>query len=312
MTASTSKIIRLGARGSLLSKMQSTMVARQLEAACPGTRVELVIVVTSGDRIQDRPLHELGGKGLFTKELEQALLRREIDFAVHSFKDVPVTMPLLDTADLVIAATPLREDPRDVVASVGGKKLADFKAGSRIGTGSLRRQAQVLELRKDVIVEPIRGNVDTRLKKLKAGEYDGVILAMAGLKRAGLFDPANMAAMNELLPAAGQGALALECRRDDANLRQLLRRLNDPATAIAVRAERALVQGLNGDCHSPIAAYAVVEGDRIILKAKVAARGGLLPVIRAQSAALVEDAGLAVEDVLRQLKSQGAMELLGT
>ena len=205
------KIVRLGARGSLLSRLQSGMVARMVEGL-GGVKVEMVTVTTTGDRIWDRPLHEFGGKGLFTKELEQALLRGEIDFAVHSFKDVPVTMPLVDTAELVIAATPLREDPRDVLATATGMKLMELKGGARVGSGSLRRQAQVLALRPDVKVLPIRGNVDTRLKKLKAGEYDGVILAMAGMKRSGLLNPSTMVAMDELLPAAGQGALALECR----------------------------------------------------------------------------------------------------
>jgi hydroxymethylbilane synthase len=238
-----------------------------------------------------------------------------VDFAVHSFKDVPVTMPLVDTAELVIAATPLREDPRDVLASLSGGGLMDLKQGARVGTGSLRRQAQVMELRKDLVVEPIRGNVDTRLRKMKSGEYDGVILAMSGLKRSGLLDASIMRAMDELLPAAGQGALAIECRRDDAELREILGRLNDPMSALAVRLERAVVLGLNGDCHSPIAAYATVEAGakgKVTLNAAVGGRGGVPPVIRAEASAGVEQADGAAEEVLKQLKAQGAMELLGT
>src|SRR5678816_4163145 len=156
-----STTIRLGARGSLLSRMQSTMVGRSLETAhaARGLKVELVIVSTSGDRIQDRPLHEFGGKGLFTKELEQALLAGEIDFAVHSYKDVPVTMPLVDRSDLIVAATPRREDPRDVLATPSGRsKLADLPRGARVGTGSLRRRCQLLSTRPDLIIEPARGN----------------------------------------------------------------------------------------------------------------------------------------------------------
>ena len=305
-------VVRLGARGSLLSRLQSGMVARLVEAL--GVKVEMVTVTTSGDRIQDRPLHEMGGKGLFTRELELALIRGEVDFAVHSFKDVPVTMPLVDTAELVIAATPLREDPRDALVSTVGKTIADLPAGARVGTGSLRRQAQLLAVRPDLKVEPIRGNVDTRLKKLQSGEYDAVILAMAGLKRSGLFDASMMTAieMDVLLPAAGQGALALQCRRDDHELRALLDKLNHAASSLAVRLERAVVLGLNGDCYSPIAALAMVEGERVTLKAAAAARGGRPPIVRAQATASVAEAQRAPQEVVQQLKDQGAMELLGT
>src|ERR1035437_6775741 len=292
--AESKKVVRLGVRGSLLSRLQSGAVARMVEGL-GHVQVEMVMVTTSGDVIQDRPLHEFGGKGLFTKELEQALLKGEVDFAVHSFKDVPVTMPLVDTAELVIAATPLREDPRDVLASLKGKRLSDLPAGSRVGTGSLRRQAQVLALRPDLKVEPIRGNVDTRVRKMKAGEYDAVILAMAGLKRSGLFDATMMTAieMEEMLPAAGQGALAIECRREDQWLRELLGKLNDAASSLAVRLERAVVLGLNGDCHSPIAAHATTEGGRVKLKAAVAGRGGMPPIVRAEASASMVEAARA-------------------
>lgn len=233
MSEAPGKPLRLGARGSLLSREQSKMVARQLEAAHPGLRVELVIISTSGDRIQDRPLHEFGGKGLFTKELELALLRGEIDFAVHSYKDVPVTMPLVDTAQLMIAAVPAREDPRDVLASPRAKSLADLPTGAKVGTSSLRRQAQVLATRPDLTVQPIRGNVDTRLRKLASGEYDAAILAYAGVKRAGLFDAATMTILtcSEMVPAAGQGALALQCRAGDDRVRSLLAAIDDAHTA---------------------------------------------------------------------------------
>jgi len=305
--------LRLGARGSLLSRLQSGMVARALEAAHPDVRVELVIISTSGDQIQDRPLHEFGGKGLFTKELELALLRGEIDFAVHSFKDVPVTMPLVDTTELVIAAVPVREDPRDVLACMGGRSLAELPAGARVGTGSLRRQAQVLALRPDVEVLPIRGNVDTRVKKLKSGEYDAVILAMAGMKRSGLFNPAVMAGIDtdQVLPAAGQGALALQCRRDAAAVRNVLGALHDPATAQAVAMEREIVQLLHGDCHSPIGALAEIEGDIVRLRAVVARRDGRPPVIRAEVTREIRLADSAAEGVVEALTQRGAVELLG-
>ncbi len=185
---------------------QSQLVANDLRSRFPGLRVELIIFKTTGDQISDRPLHEFGGKGLFTKELEQALLNRQVDFVVHSFKDVPVTMPLVATDNLVIAATPLREDPRDVLVSRGGSRsLADLPQGARVGTGSLRRRCQILAIRPDLRVEGLRGNIDTRIRKLRDGDYDAVILATAGVIRAGLFDPASMSPLDELLSAPGQG-----------------------------------------------------------------------------------------------------------
>jgi hydroxymethylbilane synthase len=215
---------------------------------------------------------------------------------------------------LVIAATPVREDPRDVLVTQEGVGLMELKKGARVGTGSLRRQVQVLELRPDLVVSPIRGTVDTRLKKLRAGEFDGVILAMAGLKRAGLFDAGTMRAMDELLPAAGQGALAIECRRDDAELRAMLGRLNDAASALAVRMERAVVLGLNGVCHSPIAAFATVGAGckgMVTLKAAVGGRGGVPPVVRAEGSGRVEEADGVAGEVVERLKGMGAMGMLG-
>jgi hydroxymethylbilane synthase len=289
-------VLRLGARGSLLSRRQSEGVARAVEEVCAGVRVEVVPVVTSGDVIGDRPLHEFGGKGLFTKELEVALLRGEVDFAVHSFKDVPVTMPLVETSELVIAATPTREDPRDVLVTLEGCGLMELKPGARVGTGSLRRAVHVLELGPVLRVEGIRGNVDTRLRKLRDGE----------------FDAGTMRAMDELLPAAGQGALALECRREDGELREILGRLNDAASALAVRMERGVVLGLNGDCHSPIAAYATVGGEgTVTLKAAVGGRDGVPPVVRAERSRRVEEWERVVAEVVEALKGKGAMGMLG-
>jgi hydroxymethylbilane synthase len=304
--------VRLGARGSMLSRMQSGLVAAELERWHPGLKVELVIVKTSGDRIQDRPLHEFGGKGLFTKELELALLAGEVDFAVHSFKDVPVTMPLVEQQDLVMAAVPVREDGRDVLASVKGWGLRDLPAGARVGTGSLRRQAQVLALRPDVRVLPIRGNVDTRLRKLREGEYDAVVLAMAGLRRSSLFDAATMTAIEpeEMLGSAGQGALALQCRKADGRMRGLLAVMNDPVTALCVGLEREIVLRLNGDCHSPIAALAEVSGERVRLRAAVAGRDGRPPVIRAEAEGEIVAAQAVVVQVMAELEKQGARQLL--
>src|SRR4051812_27983929 len=181
-TPSTTQVLRLGARGSMLSRMQSQSVADALEKQHPGLQVELVLIKTTGDRITDRPLHDVGGKGLFTKEIEQALLAREIDLAVHSFKDVPVTMPLVDQSDLIIAAVPEREDPRDVLIAPTARRIAELPEGAKVGTGSPRRRCQLLAARADLRVEPIRGNVDTRLRKLRDGDYDAILLALAGLR----------------------------------------------------------------------------------------------------------------------------------
>lgn len=303
-------VLRLGTRGSLLARAQSGMVASWLEERHPGLKVELILFRTSGDQITEKPLREFGGKGLFTKELEQALLAGSIDFAVHSFKDVPVTMPLVDQSELVIAAVPTREDPRDVLIGARARSIEGLAAGARVGTGSLRRRAQLLGRRPGLAVEPIRGNIDTRLRKLAAGEYDAVILAMAGLKRAGLFDATAMSAIEPdiLLPAPGQGALALQCRRDDAVTRDLLLALNDTTSAAAVAAERELVRLLEGDCHSPIAALAEPGENGWTLRAAVGGRDGTPPLITARAAG--NDPAELAHDAFQKLRSQGATERL--
>jgi hydroxymethylbilane synthase len=249
---------------------------------------------------------------LFTKELEEALLNETVDFAVHSFKDVPVTMPLVDQSDLVIAAVPQREDVRDVLASTSARTIHDLREGAKVGTGSLRRRCQLLARRHDLDVRPIRGNIDTRIRKLREGHFDAVVLAMAGLKRGGIFDPTEMNAIsiNEILPAAAQGALAIQCRREDEQTRQLLSVLNDPSTFECVAIERAIVQALDGDCHSPIAALATTDGSMIHIRAAVGAKDGDLPVIRADAQAKLADRKRAMDDVIRLLDHQGAMRLL--
>jgi hydroxymethylbilane synthase len=252
-------IVRLGTRGSLLARMQSEWVAAELRRLKPGVQIELSILKTTGDRVTDRPLHDIGGKGLFTKELEQALLNHEIDFAVHSYKDVPVTMPLVDVSDLVIASVPAREDARDVlVAGPQIKAIDDLPRGSKVGTGSLRRQCQLLNQRPDLNIVPIRGNIDTRLRKQRDGEVDAVILAAAGLIRSNLFDATEMTAIpiQRMIPAAAQGALALQCRGVDESTGQLLGLINDLTTKSCTDIERGVIQMLNADCHSPIGVYA--------------------------------------------------------
>jgi hydroxymethylbilane synthase len=312
MSSPSPIVIRLGTRGSLLARTQSQLVANALEKAHPGLHVELIVLRTTGDQITDRPLYEFGGKGLFTKELEQALLDSEIDFAVHSYKDVPVTMPLVDPSGLVIAAVPDREDSRDVLASSVPRRVEELPQGAKVGTGSLRRRCQLLALRPDLKIEPIRGNIDTRLRKRREGMYDAVVLAAAGLKRAGLFEDSSMATVDikTLLPAPGQGALALQCRRDDASTRQFLAALNDPVAAECVNAERALVAALEGDCHSPIAALATLATGILSLTAAVGARDGEPPVLHATAEAPGDQPMRAVDAVMEILAKQGVRRIL--
>jgi hydroxymethylbilane synthase len=307
-----SRTLRLGTRGSVLARMQSQIVADALEKQHCGLKVELIICKTSGDQISDKPLHEAGGKGLFTKELEEAVLSGTVDLAVHSFKDVPVTMPLVDASKLTIAAVPQRQDVRDVLVCAQARSIEQLPHGAKVGTGSLRRRCQLLAIRPDLHVELIRGNIDTRLRKQRQGEYDAVILAMAGLKRAGLYDQTNMTPLpvEQMLPAAAQAALAIQCRADDQATRQLLAVLDDPTSRLCVEAERAVVRALGGDCHSPIAALASVQGRTIHLSAAVGARGGQLPVIRAQAQAGIDAPDLAVQRVVDSLQQQGAADLL--
>jgi hydroxymethylbilane synthase len=274
-----------------------------------------VTIRTSGDKVSDRPLHELGGKGLFTKEIEQALLSGEVDFAVHSFKDVPVTMPLVDPSGLVIAAVPPREDPRDVLVSHVARSIDALPPGARVGTGSLRRRCQLLAQRPDLVVESIRGNIDTRLRKVREGAYDAIILAAAGLRRAALFDGSHMSFISEkvVLPAPGQGALALQCRREDVATRSLLVALDDPhGSAESVGAERAVVAALQGDCHSPIAAFASPGIQAISLQVAVGTRDGNPPVIKAETRFLRGTQGVvaAVGKLVADLESRGARQML--
>jgi len=305
--------LRLGTRGSRLAQMQSQLVADALMSRFPSLRVDLVIIKTTGDKIQNKPLHEAGGKGLFTKELEQALLQKQVDFAVHSFKDVPVTMPLVDVSELVFAAIPEREDPRDVLVSVKAKRIRDLPKKAKVGTGSLRRAAQLLEKRPDLQILPIRGNVDTRIKKLKEGQYDATILAMAGLKRSGLFDSSIMHPLDpdDFLPAPAQGALAIQCRRDARDVKGYLSDLDDKYTRHCVLLEREVVQRLDGDCHSPIAALAIKGRiSHMTLDVAVASRDGRPPVIRASADGIVTAPTSMVNKVYKILRKDGVHDLL--
>jgi hydroxymethylbilane synthase len=290
------------------------MVADALEKHHPQLKVELIICKTTGDKIQDKPLHDAGGKGLFTKELEEALLAETVDFAVHSFKDVPVTMPLVEQSNLIIAAVPQREDPRDVLVSRKAKAIDELPKGARVGTSSLRRRCQLLALRPDLKIELLRGNIDTRIRKLREGHADATILALAGLRRSGLLDDADLfpIAPEQMLPAPAQGAMAIQCRKSDPSTVRLISVLNEPETHQCVTLERSLVQALNGDCHSPIAALATVENNCIRLRAAIGGRAGEPPVLRAEATVSFAEPKRALDAVLESLEKQGVRKLLGT
>ena len=251
---------------------QSGWVKEKIETKYPGIRVSLVKIKTKGDKILDSPLAKIGGKGLFVKEIEEALLRRDVDVAVHSMKDLPADLP----EGLQIAVYPEREDPRDAFVSLEYQTLSALPEGASVGTGSLRRSAQLLHLRSDLHVVPLRGNVDTRLKKLNSENLQAVILATAGLRRLGYGQRiTQVLSTEEILPAVGQGALGLELRQDDTKTRDALNFLNHEATELTVRAERAFLNKLEGGCQVPIAAYSRMEGERIILQGLVGELDGI-------------------------------------
>lgn len=295
-------MIVIGSRGSQLALWQAHHIAACLQKLGVETRLE--IIKTTGDKITDVPLAQVGGKGLFTKEIEEALLAGSIDLAVHSLKDMPTALP----AGLTLAAIPEREDPRDALV---GKSLAELGAGSRVGTSSLRRAAQLHALGRGLVIENLRGNVDTRLRKLDEGQYDAIVLAAAGLRRLGwadrireLLDPAVMC------PAAGQGALAIETRDDGGAAQQIAAKLNHPATNAAVTAERALLAKLEGGCQVPIGAHGHFEGSILHLQAIVASPDGTR-VMRDSATGSADPAALGRELGERMLGS-GAREILGS
>ncbi len=261
MTQSTAPL-RIGTRGSPLALVQARTVRARLAAAMgvDEAAVELVIIRTSGDAIQDRPLAEVGGKGLFTKEIEEALLGGRIDLAVHSAKD----MPTFSQPGLLLAACLEREDVRDVFISRKAGSLAELPQGATLGTASLRRQAIAKRARGDLRVLPLRGNVETRLRKLDAGEVDATILALAGMKRLGLTQHATkIMSTEEFLPAVGQGAIGIEARENDARTRELLARIDHADTSTALACERAFLAELDGSCKTPIGGHAEISGDTI-------------------------------------------------
>ena len=269
--ARPSGLLRIATRKSQLALWQAEHVAALMRRAHPGIEVELLPLSTKGDRIQDRSLAAIGGKGLFIKELETALEDRRADLAVHSMKDVPGELP----GGMVIAAVLARVDARDALIAAGGRRFEELTRGARLGTSSLRRQAQLLAVRPDLAIETLRGNVDSRLKRLDAGELDAIILACAGLIRLGLESRITARLDPKIsLPAVGQGVIGIECRADDGASREILASLNDEPTRIAIEAERAFARRLGGSCQSPIAAHARLKGDRLTLEGLVAEPDG--------------------------------------
>ncbi len=262
------KTLRLGTRGSALALVQTDIVIRTLVAHHPTLkdRIEIVPIKTTGDTIVDRSLTDLGGKSLFTKEIEMALEMKDIDIAVHSMKDVTADVP----KGLVFPAMLEREDPRDALITRDGRLLEDFPEGAVFGTSSLRRQAHVMKKYPQFKVANLRGNVPTRLSKIMEGEFDATLLAVAGLKRLDMLDKATQVlSIDEFLPAVAQGALGIQCREDDASTLELLRPLNHLSTFQAVSAERAFMRDLNGSCRTPIAGFAYIEGNHLFFKGMI-------------------------------------------
>jgi hydroxymethylbilane synthase len=266
--------LRLGTRGSPLALAQARMVKAALleaEADLDDSSVEIVVISTKGDRVQDRPLAELGGKGLFTEEIEAGLLQGTLDLAVHSMKDMATVLP----SGLAIGAVLPRADPRDALIARGPRSIAEIPNGAVVGTASLRRQAQLRAVRPDLVVVPLRGNVETRLRKLETGEVHATLLAMAGLIRLGLEGVVSAAlAPEEMLPAVAQGAIGIECRSDHGPLLDLVARINHAPTMTRIKAERAFLGALDGSCRTPIAALADLDGSTLRLRGLVASPDG--------------------------------------
>jgi hydroxymethylbilane synthase len=307
--------LRIATRRSALALAQSNWVAAQLQRFEPGLQVELVEVVTTGDRIQDVSLSAIGGKGLFVSEVEDVLLRGDAELAVHSLKDVPAEL----APGLLLAAIPEREDPSDVLVTAEGDALDDLEAGARVGTNSLRRTLQLRRQRNDLEYAMLRGNVDTRLRKLAAGEYRAIVLAAAGLRRLSLYDRPLWPIPTEIsVPAVGQGALAIEARADDARTRTLLDKLDHKPSRACVEAERAFLAKLGGDCHTPIGGHAqlIDNATRVRFDGWVGSVDGKQHV-RASHDVRVEDkrglsqwAAEVADEVAQNLLKQGVAELI--
>jgi len=300
------KVLTIVSRNSNLALQQARIVQQQLQDIHPELKIEIIGISTKGDQILDRDLNKIGGKGLFVKELENYLLYGEADIAVHSMKDMPAVLP----DGLALGAILKRADPRDVFVSAKYNNLQQLPPGSVVGTSSLRRQAQVLALRSDLQIRSLRGNVETRLRKLESGEYDAIILAAAGLERLGLKQWLNCPlSIDDMLPAVGQGALGIEYRIKDLAIKQLIAPLNDPNSAVCVLAERAMNAKLDGGCQAPVAGFATLNPKGLMLQGLVASPDGKT-IYTAQHSASVEEAVALGEHVAQQLSVQGALKII--
>lgn len=300
------KTVRIATRKSQLALWQANWVKGELERRNPGLGVELVLIVTKGDKILDVPLAQVGGKGLFVKEIEDALLDGRADIAVHSMKDVPTELP----AGLHLAVICEREDPRDAWFSRNGTPLRDTPQGARVGTSSLRRQTQLRALRPDLVFENLRGNVDTRLRKLEEGQYDAIVLAAAGVKRLGFAGRVTEYLPTEVtLPAIGQGAVGIECRRTDRDTNALIAPLRHPATWTAVLAERAFLATLQGGCQVPIAAFAELQDGQVHLRGLVGSLDGQTVIGGSRVGSPVDAESMGIE-LAEELLDRGAREIL--
>ncbi len=305
------KTITIGTRGSKLALWQANFIKSEIERLFPDIDVELKIIKTTGDQITDRPLAMVGGKGLFVKEIENDLLNNQIDLAVHSMKDMPGQLP----EGLVIGAIPERENPFDVLIAKESCLLADYKKDSIIGTSSLRRASQIKHVKPDVIVKSIRGNLDTRIKKLKSGEYDAIVLAAAGLKRLGQADEITEYLDEDvMLPAVGQGALCIETRQNDDNIAPIMEKLDHYDTRVCVTGERAFLKQIEGSCHIPVACFAKIADKKIVLTALVASEDGK-KLIKEQIISpmdRVENAGATLADKILEKGGKQILETLNS
>jgi hydroxymethylbilane synthase len=299
------RALRIGTRGSLLAKWQAESVRKQLFAAT-GVEAEIVIIKTAGDKLQQVPLTQIGGKGIFIKELEEALLDESVDLAVHSVKDIPTETP----SRLCFPAVCKRADVRDCLVSANGVSLANLRQGARVGTGSLRRQAQLLHVRPDLDFRDLRGNVDTRLRKVESGEYEAIILAKAGLDRLGLSQRIVETLSPEVcMPAVGQGAIAVEARLKDAEVAGLLAALDDAETRTAIIAERALLAAMQGGCQVPMGAWARMERGEFVMEACVCSVDGV-QYIKERIGGSAEQAAQLGEHLAQKLLQAGALDIL--
>lgn len=300
------RLVRIASRASELALWQSKHVAALLAELNPRLRIEILPITTHGDRILDRPLRAVGGKGLFIKELEVALKENRADIAVHSMKDVPAEIP----GGLHIPAILVREDPRDVLLTNKGATLDEIPEMSRIGTSSLRRRGQILSRRDDLILCDLRGNVPTRIEKLETGMFDAIVLAAAGLRRLGLLrENYQFLGLEVMLPAIGQGAIGIECRQEDESIGELLDPLNDAATSFCVGAERAMNLILGGDCHAPVAGHAYIQGNDLTIAGLVSDVDGMRSVRSTANGAIV-DAEQIGKQLGEALLENGAGEIL--